>query len=187
MEDAIDTDRVVGGGRRGLYLAVLLKSADPARLVGFRTNPVAWLAPLLPERLQPAHAGGRQAVGTIISRVVEEVSRGRDRPDGLTKMGIDEVSWRRGQRYLTVVIDRVSVRLVWAPKAVAGIPWSASSMPSGNRASPDHPHQQRRRGVDHHPGRAALPKYHHLPGSFAPPLPWTRSAVRSGTAFAGRA
>lgn len=55
-----------------------------------------------------------QTVGRIISRVVEEVSRGRDRLDGLTKIGIDELSWRRGQRYITVVMDQVSGRLVWA-------------------------------------------------------------------------
>ena len=55
-----------------------------------------------------------QTVGRIISRVVEEVSRGRDRLDGLTKIGIDEISWRRGQRYLTVVMDQVSGRMVWA-------------------------------------------------------------------------
>ena len=40
-----------------------------------------------------------QTVGRIISRVVEEVSRGRDRLDGLSKIGIDEISWRRGQRW----------------------------------------------------------------------------------------
>jgi transposase len=55
-----------------------------------------------------------QTVGRIISRVVAEASRGRDRLDGLTKIGIDEISWRRGQRYLTVVMDQVSGRLVWA-------------------------------------------------------------------------
>lgn len=55
-----------------------------------------------------------QTVGRIISRVVEEASRGQDRLDGLERIGIDEISWRKGQRYLTLVIDHASGRLVWA-------------------------------------------------------------------------
>jgi transposase len=34
--------------------------------------------------------------------------------DGLQRIGIDEISWRRGQRYLTLVVDHVTGRLVWA-------------------------------------------------------------------------
>jgi transposase len=55
-----------------------------------------------------------QTVGRIITRVVEEASRGRDRLDGLERIGIDEISWRTGQRYLTLVIDHATGRLVWA-------------------------------------------------------------------------
>jgi transposase len=55
-----------------------------------------------------------QTVGRIISRMVDEVSRNHDRLDGLERIGIDEISWRRGQRYLTLVIDHASGRLVWA-------------------------------------------------------------------------
>ena len=46
--------------------------------------------------------------------MVEEASRGSDRLDGLERIGIDEISWRKGQRYLTLVIDHASGRLVWA-------------------------------------------------------------------------
>jgi transposase len=55
-----------------------------------------------------------QTVGRIISRVVEETSWNRDRLDGLQRISIDEISWRRGQRYLTLVVDHVTGRLVWA-------------------------------------------------------------------------
>jgi transposase len=55
-----------------------------------------------------------ETVGRIISRVLEEASRNHDRLDGLDRIGIDESSWRRGQRYLTLVIDHASGRLVWA-------------------------------------------------------------------------
>src|SRR5207244_12760601 len=39
-----------------------------------------------------------------------------DRLAGLRRIGIDEISYRKGQRYLLVVIDHGSGRLVWAGK-----------------------------------------------------------------------
>ena len=55
------------------------------------------------------------AVGQIISRVVGELETTRpDRLDGLRRIGIDELSYRVGQRYITVVVDHDSGRLVWA-------------------------------------------------------------------------
>ena len=54
-----------------------------------------------------------RTVGRIIGRVVEERSAEVDRLDGLSKIGIDEVSFRRGQRYLTVVVNHETARVVW--------------------------------------------------------------------------
>lgn len=53
-------------------------------------------------------------VGRIIARVVAERGAGSDPLAGLTRIGIDEISHRKGQRYLTVVVDHDSGRLVWA-------------------------------------------------------------------------
>src|SRR5690606_8341598 len=39
-----------------------------------------------------------------------------DRLDGLRRIGIDEVAYRKGHRYLTVVVDHDTGRLVWAGK-----------------------------------------------------------------------
>ena len=55
-----------------------------------------------------------RTVGTIVERVVAETGRHVDLLAGLERVGIDEISHRRGQRYLTVVIDHDSGRLVWA-------------------------------------------------------------------------
>jgi transposase len=55
-----------------------------------------------------------RSVGGIIGRVVDERSAATDRLDGLSQIGIDEVSFRKGQRYLTVVVDHESRRVVWA-------------------------------------------------------------------------
>ena len=54
-------------------------------------------------------------VGRIIERVVaDEQARQGDPLEGLTRIGIDELSFRKGQRYITVVVDHDSGRLVWA-------------------------------------------------------------------------
>ena len=53
-------------------------------------------------------------VGAIIERVVDDARRHSDPFDGLRRIGIDEISHRRGQRYITVVVDHDSGRLLWA-------------------------------------------------------------------------
>jgi transposase len=55
-----------------------------------------------------------RTVGSICERVAAEASAHRDLLAGLRWIGIDEISHRKGQRYLTVVVDHHSGRLVWA-------------------------------------------------------------------------
>ncbi len=55
-----------------------------------------------------------RTVGQILERVATETRREVDLLDGLRRIGIDEISHRRGQRYLTVVVDHDTGRLVWA-------------------------------------------------------------------------
>lgn len=55
-----------------------------------------------------------RTVGAIISRVVADAEPMTDRLAGLRRIGIDEISHRKGQRYITVVVDHDSGRLVWA-------------------------------------------------------------------------
>lgn len=55
-----------------------------------------------------------RTVGQIITRVVADAdARAGDRLDGLRRIGIDEISYRRGYKFLTVVVDHDSGRLVW--------------------------------------------------------------------------
>lgn len=56
---------------------------------------------------------GWRTVGSIIGRVMAEIDAQVDRLDGLTRIGIDEVSYKKGQNYLTVVVDHDTGRLVW--------------------------------------------------------------------------
>jgi transposase len=56
-----------------------------------------------------------RTVGSIVARVWADVEAlDGDRLDGLTRIGIDELSYKRGHRYITVVVDHDSGRLLWA-------------------------------------------------------------------------
>ena len=55
-----------------------------------------------------------RTVGWICARVSDEARAQRDLLAGLRRIGFDEISVRKGQRYLTVVVDHHSGRLVWA-------------------------------------------------------------------------
>lgn len=56
-----------------------------------------------------------RTVGTIITRVCDDaIAADGDRFAGLRRIGIDEISYKRGHRYLTVVVDHDRRRLIWA-------------------------------------------------------------------------
>lgn len=87
---------------------------DSRFTTGFEDT-VAWLA---------AHASAStvaellrttwRAVTGIIARVVAERAGAVDRLAGLRRVGIDEVAYRKGHRYLVVVVDHDSGRIVWS-------------------------------------------------------------------------
>jgi transposase len=56
------------------------------------------------------------SVGRMIERVVAEHAAAQpgDGLDGLRRIGIDEVAYRKGHRYLICVVDHDSARVVWA-------------------------------------------------------------------------
>jgi transposase len=55
-----------------------------------------------------------RTVGAIVARVGADIDAQVDRLEGLRRIGIDEISYKRGRRYLVVVVDHDSRRLVWA-------------------------------------------------------------------------
>lgn len=55
-----------------------------------------------------------RTVGSIIERVVADGRTATDPLEGLRRIGIDEISYRRGYKFLTVVVDHDTGRLVWA-------------------------------------------------------------------------
>jgi len=75
-------------------VAYLAQTTDKTTVVGMMR--VAW-----------------RTVGDIARRIVDRFRPG-DALDGLTRIGIDELSYRRHHEYITVVIDHVAQRVVWA-------------------------------------------------------------------------
>jgi transposase len=55
-----------------------------------------------------------RTVGAICARVSRDGEAAVDRLAGLRRIGIDELSYKRGHRYITCVVDHDTGRLVWA-------------------------------------------------------------------------
>jgi len=78
---------------------------------------VAWLAPRFDKTtITKLLRVSWEAVAKIVIDVVGDVLND-SRSEGLTRLGVDEVSYRKGHRYLTVVADHDREgRVVWAPE-----------------------------------------------------------------------
>lgn len=101
--------------RHGVVVCVVPWARHNARFTRAFEDQVAWLAvntsqSAVAELMRIAW----RTVGGICERVCAEACREVDLLDGLRRIGIDEISHRKGQRYLTVVVDHDSGRLVWA-------------------------------------------------------------------------
>ena len=55
-----------------------------------------------------------RTVTGIVGRVVADLAGRTDQLDGLRRIGIDEIAHRKGHRYLSVIVDHDTGRLVWA-------------------------------------------------------------------------
>lgn len=55
-----------------------------------------------------------RTVSSTVVRVVADRAGKTDRLEGLRRIGIDEISYRKGRRYLLAVVDHDTGRLVWA-------------------------------------------------------------------------
>ena len=101
--------------RHGVVVAAVPWARHGARFTRSFDDQVAWLAcncskAAVAELMRVAW----RSVGSILERVAGEARRQVDLLDGLRRIGIDEISYRKGQKYLTVVVDHHSGRLIWA-------------------------------------------------------------------------
>jgi transposase len=55
------------------------------------------------------------SVGAIVKRVVDDIEQeAGDHFDGLVRIGIDETSYKKGHKYMTVVVNHDTGALIWA-------------------------------------------------------------------------
>jgi len=55
-----------------------------------------------------------RTVGAIVTRVWADIDAVTDRFANVRRIGIDEISYKKGHRYLTIVVDHDTGRLLWA-------------------------------------------------------------------------
>jgi transposase len=101
--------------RHGVVVCAVPWARHKSRFTRAFEDQVAWLAvncsrSAVAELMRIAW----RTVGGICERVAGEAERELDLLAGLRRIGIDEISHRVGQRYLTVVVDHDTGRLVWA-------------------------------------------------------------------------
>ena len=101
--------------RHGVVVAAVPWARHDAGFTRSFEDQVAWLAvntskTAVSELMRIAW----RSVGWICTRVTAEESAKRDLFAGLSRLGFDEIAVRKGQRYLTVVVDHDTGRLVWA-------------------------------------------------------------------------
>lgn len=101
--------------RHGVVVAAVPWARHDARFTRSFDDQAAWLACQCSKRaVSELLRIAWLSVGRIVTRVAAEARARCDPLDYLVRIGIDEISHRRGQRYLTVVVDHDSGLLVWA-------------------------------------------------------------------------
>jgi transposase len=99
----------------GVITAAVPWARHGAAHTRFFDDQVAWLAAACSKSTITALMRiSWRTTGVIIARVAAEAEAACDRLDGLRRIGIDEISYRRGHKYLVVVVDHSSRRLIWA-------------------------------------------------------------------------
>jgi hypothetical protein len=111
-----DAPRVCCPVRGVVVAAVPWARHDADHTYGFDQT-VAWLATVcsktaVTELMRIAW----RSVGAVVARVWSDTAAGVDLLAGLRRIGIDEISYRKGHKYLLVIVDHDSGRLVWAGK-----------------------------------------------------------------------
>jgi transposase len=105
----------VSCGEHGVVVAEVPWARHGAGHTRYFDDQVAWLAVTTSKTaVTKLMRIAWRTVGAIITRVAEDAMAGTDRLAGLRRIGIDEISYKKGHRYLTVVVDHDSRRLIWA-------------------------------------------------------------------------
>jgi hypothetical protein len=119
-----------------------------------------------------------RTVGSIVCRVVADAEANTDRFAGLRRIGIDEISYKRGHKYLTVVVDHETGVLLGPTPAGTRRHWRGSSTISVNNAAPRSPLGERRCGrVDRGRRCRTVQERRTVPGPVPSPRGWTSRRI----------
>jgi transposase len=101
--------------QHGVVVAAVPWARHGAGHTRFFDDQVAWLAAACSKTaVTELMRISWRSVGNIVQRVCAEQLAGTDLLAGLRRIGIDEISYKKGHRYLLVVVDHDSGKLVWA-------------------------------------------------------------------------
>lgn len=102
--------------RHGVHVASVPWAYPGSRFTKEFETSTAWLATQLNKSAVARYMRvSWDTVGKIISRVREDIEPNLNgRLDGLVEIGIDETSYRKGHKYITVVVNHATNTVVWA-------------------------------------------------------------------------
>jgi len=101
--------------RHGVLVAAVPWARHQARATAAFEDQATWLAAHTAKSTVAAlMRTSWRAVTTMVARVVAEARDGADRLQHLRRIGIDDKSYKKGHKYLMVVVDHDTGRVVWA-------------------------------------------------------------------------
>ncbi len=102
--------------KHGIHIAEVSWAYPDSRFTKEFDRMVAWLAKNLSKSATSELMRiDWKTVGRCVSRAINELELDRSkRLDGLVNIGIDETSYRKGYKYITVVINHDTNTVVWA-------------------------------------------------------------------------
>ncbi|MGH3095171.1 MAG: ISL3 family transposase [Streptosporangiales bacterium] len=102
-------------GEHGVVVAAVPWARHGAGHTYYFDDTVAWLATACSKTaVRQLMRVAWRTVGAIVTRVCADIDAVVDRFAGLARIGIDEISYKKNHKYLTIVVDHDSGRLVWA-------------------------------------------------------------------------
>jgi len=102
-------------GEHGVVVAMVPWARHGAGHTRAFDDTIAWLATTTSKTtLRQLMRIAWPTVGAIVTRVRADIDAGLDRFAGLRRIGIDEISYKRNHKYLTIVVDHDTGRLIWA-------------------------------------------------------------------------
>jgi transposase len=101
--------------RHGVLTAAVPWARPGSRFTIAFEEHAAWLCAQMPwSRAAKLLRTTWRSLQSVVERVVAGLRDGKDRLDGVRRIGIDEKAWRKGHRYITVVTDHDAGRIIWA-------------------------------------------------------------------------